>query len=403
MQLTVSLNGADNVGKTTQLGLLPSSLALSKVGGIHEYDRKLHDMHQKGLFKEWWWTSTDEDFVLAIFKAVASRYWSPRVKDSSGATVFDRGATMFEAVTTSVIAVKSMDHDLDKARTIMRTIIEDHRLQFPSEDLAILLKHGKNLEDSVRITMSREASADDRYTLYQQLLQEELKHQVSRGAYRHVISIATCDSIGDVQDRLRRLLFAHSQDPIFLPLLHTLDHVYAFTGLSECGKSSLAEALCNHFGTKKAFRAKMVYFSSIASERLGESVYTQSEKEQAMSLLHEIERFSRAHYWLQVISIESLHQSELTKWLKEFLGNRLKIIYIDTRQEKRMERSIESPSELLARDEMKRGRGVELIRAEADLVLDNNGPFATSVGTLLSFAARNGTRRDIKGNITRDG
>ena len=53
---------------------------------------------------------------------------------------------------------------------------------------------------------------------------------------------------------------------------------------------------------------------------------------------------------------------------------RRQIIYVDTSDEPRLHTT-------------KRGRGADLIRERADLVLDNDGPFEVSVKKLLSFAS----------------
>lgn len=81
-------------------------------------------------------------------------------------------------------------------------------------------------------------------------------------------------------------------------MMHNLDYIYAFSGLSEAGKSSVAETLCSQYGAVHAFHAKIVYFNNVISEKLGKSAYTLSDKEQALYLFHELERFLTAHYWL---------------------------------------------------------------------------------------------------------
>lgn len=102
--------------------------------------------------------------------------------------------------------------------------------------------------------------------------------------------------------------------------MHHLVGIYAFGGLSECGKSTIVEAFCANFGTKQAFRAKIAYFNNSISEAVGLSVYDMSEKEQALYLFHELDRFQRNHYWLRLLTIESLHRDSVTKYLKLWLG-----------------------------------------------------------------------------------
>lgn len=373
--------------------LLPSHYTISKVGGLCDSDKKLGEMHRRGLLQDWWWQSSNEEFACAIFGALARRYWGSIAGEHSVITVFDRGTSMFEAVAVAVIAIKSPDPDLNKARTALHTILEEHHLQAPKEKLAILLKHGESLEESVQITMSRESDpGDERYRLYQRLLQSELQRQERSGVYQQVIRVEATSSIGDVQDRLRDVILRYTQNQLFLPMMHKVDRIYAMSGLSESGKSSVAEAFCSHHGTAQAFRAKIVYFNDLISERLGMSVYSLPEREQALRLLHELERFSNDHYWLRLITIESVHRHSVVTWLKTWIGKKLQVIYIDTADVKRFERALITPEAIASNDNLKRERGVELIRSSADLVLNNNGTFSDTVSNLLRFADSKGMK-----------
>ncbi|KLU91755.1 hypothetical protein MAPG_10704 [Magnaporthiopsis poae ATCC 64411] len=340
MVFTVSLNGPDNVGKTTQLELLPAHFTISKLGGLHDSDETIAELHRQGRLKEWWWGSTPVEFVSTIFGALARRHRNATGKQGD-VVVLDRGIDMFEAVAVAVIAMKDEDGDLANARRILDGILDKHGLRLPPENLAVLIKHGKTLDESVRITMSRESSPDDeRYNRYQRLLQSELRRQELAGAYQHTIHVTATDSIGCVQDRLRKILLEKTANPLFQPTMHHLVGIYAFGGLSECGKSTIAEAFCAIFGTKQAFRAKIAYFNDTASEALGLSVYDMSEKEQALYLFHELDRFQRSHYWLRLLTIESLHRDSVTKHLKLWLGEKFQVVFIDTCESQRRERSL---------------------------------------------------------------
>ena len=393
MPYTVSLNGADNVGKTTQIELLPSHYTVSKIGGLHDSDPRIADMHRRGLLRDWWWDSSNDEFTCSIFSALGRRYWGSMAGEHRVVTIFDRGAAMFEAVAVAVIATKSSDRDLNKARTTFAKIIERNNLQVPRERLAILLKHGDSLEESVQITMSREnETGNERYRVYQLLLQSELERQAQSGVYHHVLKVEATSSIGDVQDKLREVILQYTQNQLFLPMMYNIDHIYALSGLSECGKSSVAQAFRSHYGTEQAFRAKIVYFNDVISERLGKSVYSLPEREQALYLLHEIERFSNDHYWLRIITIESMHNDLVARWLKKWIGKKLRVIYIDTTEVNRFERALVPREAVISNDNIKRARGVELIRPDADLVLDNNGTFAVTMSNLLQFAKGNQTK-----------
>ena len=72
--LTVSLNGADNVGKTTQIELLPRHYSILLVGSLHDCDEKIEQLVKTNQLSDWWWSTTDEDFFRTIFGGLGRRY-----------------------------------------------------------------------------------------------------------------------------------------------------------------------------------------------------------------------------------------------------------------------------------------------------------------------------------------
>ncbi len=389
MAFTVSINGADNVGKTTQIGLLPCRFNILLAGSLHESDDKLGILHRNGTLKDWWWKSTDEELVSGIFDALDRRYVRFTHTEEAAMTVFDRGTAMFEAVAIAAIAVKSNNRDLAKSRERLQTILSKLQLQLPKEHLAILLKHTDNIKESIETSLTRETEpVDTRYRLYQTLLHEELWHQENQGIYHHTIYSGLGETHLDVQKKIRAVINIHKPPILHLslpPVLHTISTIYAFSGLSEAGKSTMARSVCAHYGPELAVRTKIAYFLSQASDKLGRSVYDLPERDQALKLLHELETFSNHHYWIEYLTIESLHRSTMTMWLKTWLGGLLQILYVDTADEVRVERSIISPENLERNDVDKRKRGAHEIRFAADLVLDNNGPMNESLMKLSSF------------------
>ena len=395
MPLTVSLNGADNVGKSTQIGLLPHHYSISVVGSLHDCDQKIGQMVKAGNMDKWWWSCSDEDFVCTIFGALGRRYWNSLINEQTAIAVYDRGTAMFEAVSVAVLAVKSEGNDLKEARAKLDRILQQQCLHVPREKLAILLKHGANLGESVEITLKREHKpTNERYRRYQTLLQTEIQFQEENGVYQHIIVAGEPDTHREVQDKIRGIIHSYTNDFPFTPMLRNLTRIYAFGGLSEAGKSSLAQSLCIHYGPTVAVRTKIAYFIDTASEKIGKSIYTLPEKEQALWLYHEIEKFSDRHYWFKFITIESLHRDTMTMWLKTWLRDTLQIIYVDTGDDRRFQRSLVPYDTVVSNDASKRERGADLIRERADLVLDNNGPFEVSVQSMTSFASELETKRD---------
>lgn len=399
--MVVSLNGADNVGKTTQIGLLPRSLAVHLAPKLQESDERLRSMEQNHTRRKWWWDSSHEDFVSTLFAAVASRFRDSLNKPDVTITVHDRGTIMFQAVATAMIATKSDNHDLGNARSKFTEIIKRQKIYMPEEKLKILLKHSTNLEESISISLEREERIfEERYRLYQALLQTELQHQESQGLYDHVVFASKSLEIRTVQDQIRSIINRYLDYPLFKPVMHNIECIYAFDGLTKSGKSSLADGLCSHYGSGLAFRGKIIYFADQASEKIGKSIQGCSQQEQAVYLFHELEKFTHAHYWLKTLTVESLHWYECTVWLQKLLDDKLRIIFVDTSKTERLRRSVVSPHSLEAHDTMKIQRGADRIRHHADLILDNNGPYLTTVQTLVEFSGGNTALQALNKNST---
>ena len=242
--LIVSINGPDNVGKTTQITMLPPHYTIRVLGGLQNVEGKLADLARSGYLKSWWWTSTDEDFVKTIFTAVQT---SHELAHAGGAdvSILDRGACMFEAASIATIAIKNNVADLEDARQRFQDVLAATGLKVLQESVSILLRFNISAEEAVKTTLERESeTVDDRYRKYQRLLHAQIAHQVASGRYQHVI-----EAVGtrlEVQNRVREVLFSTISRPlrtIFTPLVSSIEHVYIFGGLSESGKSTLAHAL----------------------------------------------------------------------------------------------------------------------------------------------------------------
>ena len=242
--LVVSINGSDNVGKTTQIALLPPRYSIRLLGSLHNVDGKLADLFRSGSLKSWWWTSSDEDFVTTIFTAVQARH---ELAQESGAdvTILDRGTHMFEAVSIATIAVKNNIVDLEDARQRYEGLLAAMGVTVQPEHVSVLLKFDCPVGEAVIRTLERESDpVDDRYREYQRILHAQIMHQVAGARYQHIVEAD--GSRLEVQNRIRKILSsltpAH-MNRIFTPLLSSLNQVYLLGGLSESGKSALANAL----------------------------------------------------------------------------------------------------------------------------------------------------------------
>ncbi|KAH8658443.1 hypothetical protein BX600DRAFT_514937 [Xylariales sp. PMI_506] len=412
---TVSLSGLDAIDKAAQVALLPNHMTISKIGGIHEYDKKIRQLQRQGTFRDWWWSSTTEEFVCAIFGALARRYWGSTASNTSSeveVVLSDRGIVMFEAITVAMIALKQGDDDLDAARSILTGTIEDSGLYLPRENCSILIRH--SAEDPEERRVSPIASEDavehnELHARYQRLLQAELLRQEARGLYHHVITISSDDRYCDLQDRIRDAIFETTKNSLFRRMMFPVQTIYGLTGTSKAGKSRIAQEFCSALGAKLAFHAKVAYFNDLVSLRLGKNIHCLPEEGQALHLLHELESFGRTHEWLRVIAIESLDSVRVISQLKGWLGDRLRVVYVDTKDSIRVSRSGSTLDELSKHDKFQRLVDKMRIIAEADMVLDNNGEIDQSVDALFRFATHGNTSdntwtgRTLGSHLSQDG
>ncbi|WP_159944992.1 MULTISPECIES: DUF4254 domain-containing protein [unclassified Nocardiopsis] len=148
-----------------------------------------------------------------------------------------------------------------------------------------------------------------------------------------------------------------------------LPPVIALGGLSECGKTTSGIFLNRDEG---AARFKIGYLLTQAAARQGlADPYALSPTRQAELLLGELNRFADAHRDTRLITIESVHRAESIAALKEMMGERLRVVYVDTPRALRLARSGGDERALEEKDRIKTERGAD--RIPADTVLDNSG------------------------------
>ena len=163
-----------------------------------------------------------------------------------------------------------------------------------------------------------------------------------------------------------------------------IGQVIALGGLSECGKSSSAEYLRHQDGT---YRLKMSFLVDIAAKRGGiEDPYLLDRPSQARLLLEGLNLFADMHVEARRFTIESVHSDELIFSLKQMLGERLEIVYLEAPAHLRAARSQTSRAALRAKDEIKTSRGADRVAAGADHVLDNSGAVVSLHARLRTIA-----------------
>ncbi|KAJ8133217.1 hypothetical protein O1611_g407 [Lasiodiplodia mahajangana] len=374
MAVVVSINGVGGLGQTAQIHLLPPDWRILCLDDILDHDS---DLNVKLATAGWWWESSTDEFVTEIFKAATRRH--SRAADAGSShhrvAVLQCGAKMFEAVAVAMIAVKEKHEDLVAAKATFNTIVTKMGFPIPTEHHAILIKYHSNPNNAVELPYyAKSDPIGQDYEHYQAMLYRALEMQESAGEYNLVCVEPDQNSQRQTQDVIRRYLSSSKILPdLFKPTFERIKTIYALAGLSECGKSTVANMIHKAHGTSGA-RLKMSYFLDGASKELGHDIYSLSGERRAAALLRGLDAFGRHHWYLSTLTIESVHRYDSIASLKSYLGPLLQIIYIDTNEELRLERSGHPRLRLDKKDAAKKGRGTERVKEIADVVIDNNGP-----------------------------
>ncbi|MDR7303506.1 hypothetical protein [Haloactinomyces albus] len=382
--LAVSLNGVDNVGKTTQLAWLRRGMpSAHAVGTVDAWDSRWREV-ASGDFAQWWFvdSTTAEHVDLMMSSHTARRAGSGRL------ALEDRGIPMLRATCAATAAIKDALSPTEALQLVDRIAINfpaaDHR-----REVHVLLRWSCDPASEAAESLCRETRpVDERYSAYQHALAEILSLQAERGDYHAVLDLGN-DPILDVQRRLREQLreFGLQIQPLSD---QALDRLWVLAGMSESGKSRVGELLRDEHGVT---RIKIGYLLEVAALRAGVTdPYGWPEPRQAEQFTEEVLRFAETSKAC-TISVESAHRFEATAYLKRIWGDRCRVIYVDADSAVRANRAAETETRLRARDATKYERGTHRIIDIADHVIDNTGPLSALKLVVTRLVSTEGNRR----------
>lgn len=368
---TISLNGKDGSGKSQQIRLLtwnnenlfhatkPLSTYSSRWPKLHGYD-----------MSQWWFEKVPiKELIEIIVEALNIRHLD---RVGGKITAHDRGYRMFKAVCVATKLTREpgtvdeavrvvdecfssgLDHATDEVEVFFRPNPEYFSKVKPLASI-IRPKEDVGFPESARI----------RYARYQEHLRAAMGIYFS---HPRVHSIEVREPILDIHNKLRVLV--NELFDLKLPYMGSrIDMMVGFGGLSESGKSSFAENLRQHHGF---LRLKLKYFIELL-ERRGA---TRSPESVVLELL----QFLDSLPYNQRVSCESLHDPFIPAMLKLMLGDRCKIVFIETSEDIRVSRGAqelhidmnEARKIVAKKDSVKRGRGAEKVREFADIIFDNS-------------------------------
>jgi len=319
---------------------------------------------------QWWFEEVSfEDLVDIIIESL-NRRDKDRVQNKI--SVYDRGWRMFKAVCVATQLMRARI-SLEEAKEFVDRKFANG-LDYAPEETEFLLEPDNEYFSGVSHLIDLFRPRKDpnlpervyqRYARYQQNL------AVAMNVYFNdfqVHRIRVCEPILDIQNKLRTII-SQLYGVELPPLGENIELAVGFGGFSEVGKSSFAEFLRRNYGF---LRLKLRYFIRIIEfhglERTPERV--------VLELLH----FLDCHPYVQRISFESLHDPYIPALMKLMFGERCKIIFLEAREDVRINRgakelgvNLDEAAKIITRkDQIKRERGAEVVRDIADIVFDNS-------------------------------
>ncbi|SDN09518.1 hypothetical protein SAMN05216259_102607 [Actinacidiphila guanduensis] len=193
----ISLNGPDNVGKTTQLRRLARRWErFQMLGAVHEHDPGPWERAAADDYATWWFeTSTTVELTSMLAGGHAKRA-AAREPERTG--LLDRGLPMLIAVAAATSVVK----EGLSAREALWTVREIAGPISALPETSVLLIPSLDPDRSYAITSARESRPwTGIYPAYQKVLHEILLRQAEEGAYDLVVD---CEhhNRADVHERI---------------------------------------------------------------------------------------------------------------------------------------------------------------------------------------------------------
>lgn len=379
----ISINGRDGIGKTEQIKLLKGDERFYLTGNLVDYSKRWTKLSPIEGFN-WWFRDVPfmelTSIILESLKARRATYESNKIN------INDRGSIMFKAVCAATLASREQLPIIDIINLIDK-LFEDEIKECEINENEILFIPNTGYESSIkqliRIANEKESGylpwQTEMYIKYQDFLSYFINYYFQNVSFDNIICVDNC--IIDIHNKLRVII--NQMFNTNLPMIcETFERLIAFGGLSESGKSSFAEQLSinHHF-----YRLKIKYFNEIICNR--------GVKSKPDILGRELLNFFQNHKHIINASIESLHGDNLPAYLKLLFGTRLKIVYLDTPKEKRVERTAqalnisyeEAQLNTESKDYVKLSHGADRVKDIADIVFDNGyDNFKTSFQSFVS-------------------
>ena len=355
--------------------LVRADNSLWLAGTVDQYDTEWA-RHSGARFSDWWFSPGNVELAPLVFRSHAKR---SDACPPNQVSVEDRGLPQFAAV---IAATRAVVNATDPLMTLRGTIAEWNLRKKPNQ-INVFLRHSIDPKRSADLAVSREQTFDERYLLYQQYLAIGLNY-LARQEWFDVIIDVEGRTIIDIQDELRSRLSPLLRTQLRSVVRASIEQIVLLAGLSESGKSTLAEMLRLHHG---AVRLKIGYLLDIAVSRLHRTnPYEWDAGTQAEALVEELGRFSYAHREASLFSLESARNYDSSIHVKALLGSRCSLVWVDAPIGLRQER--DTKNDAVARDNEKEAVGCSKLAGQCDILIRNTGPKFALWGAAAHIANR---------------
>lgn len=398
MKLVVSLNGADGVGKTTQAQTIAETNPdlVECISGLGAYEP-----FSKITADDWWFdSSTPEEFCDVLYASLKNRNLAIQ-NSNKPVVIVDKGLDNFEARIIATLLTRGVSKE--KVFELVKEYKRKYDIKSP-EDVKIFLNLDGNLQDKIE-EMDRRGINDGysdesqkRYKHYQELQNIVLETQLENGIY---IPVNASKSIEEVNNDIMGIVSTNLRHRI-QPISNNRQYI-GIGGLSESGKSTSGRIFLDQSNIPNL---KFKYIARQIGTKYGVEPYSDIFKNDkrilAALMCDEIGIFLNDMYYWDVVSFESIHDAELSKYMKEMQPFNYNVLYLDTDKNLRIGRNAkeldvninESEKKVEMKDEDKISVGADTVKEVADYVVNNNGRLEDLSKKLYNVAES--VRRKVK-------
>lgn len=383
----VEVSGADRTGKTTQAELLTyetQGRRIHNLGSFASYASRIPRFENPQDHFNWWFVdSCIDELSGALVEAYNDRYIAAEQSEAELAVV-ERGEAMLRSQIAALLAVRNGDdvvNSIDQANHIVGSRAYTGSQAEKTEVLLINTPNREAYKKKYENVIRSSNTEGGQFTLEQNELYSRYTDNLNR-ALGYVAHTTCIQYVGSsavaTQNTLRsglsyvKLPRLFPQDPSFLGL----------AGLSESGKSAIAEELAASYGFT---RLKIGYFNE--RNRQQSEGYGSPQKI-ALDIVH----FLATNRHIEKATLESLHGPELSAELKMILGDMWNSAYIKLDDTERLRRLLlqfpdKEADVLIAeqreKDMTKLDAGVAKYISQADIVVDNSGSLEDSTRQII--------------------